>query len=250
MFKCKCEREFESQKSLNSHARFCKLYEKKIKENEHIKDGKYVCECGKSFDNSQSLNAHFSHCLIHKENKPLSRNYDFGGKRNWNKGLTKETSDSVAKYGKTYSEIIKLGIISGSMKGKTHTNESKQKMSNSAKVSNNGYVKTKWHSVYCPYIKEYVKVQGSWELKYAEYLNSNNINWIRTKVKINYKLRVDDIIRNYHPDFYLIDSEEYIEIKGRWWKSSDGRVDDRRKMDCVIKQNPDIKIIIIEKIDF
>ena len=69
MFKCECGREFETQRSLNSHARFCSLYKKKKKKvsKYKINENLWRCECGKEFNNCQSLNAHLSHCIFHHE---------------------------------------------------------------------------------------------------------------------------------------------------------------------------------------
>lgn len=243
MFKCNCGRKFEKQSSLNSHARFCDKYIKKEKKVSVYKQtNDYVCECGKTYNNHQSLNGHFSYCLIHREGKPhVDR---FKDSRGWCKGLTKDNDIRIKKI----AESLKGNIPWN--KGKTLSKDHREKLAKSASGRNNGYVKTKWHEVYCPYINQLVKVQGTWELKYATYLNENNINWIRPTEKFSYKLNEDDITHYYHPDFYLIDSKEYVEIKGRWWKSSDGRVDDRRKMNCVIKQNSEITIKIIENLNF
>lgn len=57
-----------------------------------------------------------------------------------------------------------------------------------------------------------VYLRSSYELEYVKYLDKNNIKW-----KANYKkfpYTFNNKIRNYYPDFYLIDSQEYIEIKG------------------------------------
>lgn len=55
-------------------------------------------------------------------------------------------------------------------------------------------------------------LHGTWELKYAQYLDSNNIEWLRNKDSFIYTY--DNVERRYTPDFYLIESNEYIEIKG------------------------------------
>lgn len=57
-----------------------------------------------------------------------------------------------------------------------------------------------------------VDLHGSWELKYAQYLDANNIKWSRNKDSFAYFF--DGKERKYTPDFYLIDTDEYIEIKG------------------------------------
>jgi hypothetical protein len=164
---------------------------------------------------------------------------------NWNRGLTKESDPTVKKISdklKIYYKTHENG-----MSGKHHSKESKEKMSLKATTRNNGYVKTKWYDVFCPYENINIKVQGTWELIYAKYLNEHNILWNRPRIPLKYKLYEDDYVHSYFPDFYLIQSGEYIEIKGHWWKSKDGRVDDKRKMKNIIKQNENVKINILEK---
>jgi len=57
-----------------------------------------------------------------------------------------------------------------------------------------------------------VDLHGTWELSYAKYLDQNNIKWIRNKDSFAYIFEGKE--RRYTPDFYLIESDEYIEIKG------------------------------------
>lgn len=49
-------------------------------------------------------------------------------------------------------------------------------------------------------------------MEYVKYLDEQNINWKRNWIKFPYE--IDDKIKYYIPDFYLIDTDEYIEIKG------------------------------------
>lgn len=255
MFTCNCGKTFEKQSSLNSHARFCKLYKKKeIKYVSNsiykIDENLYKCECNKQFNNYQSLNGHFSHCKIHRGDNFKNRDNvsHFDGKRGWSKGLTKDTNESIKKQVETYKRRILTGEIIPSFKGKVHTIETKEKISNSNKGKNNGFVKTKWYEIYSPFIKETVSVQGTWELILANKLNSLNINWTRcNNLKINYNK--DFLKKNYIPDFYLPDFDVYLEVKGFWFKSIDGRVDDRLKMKLVIEQNPNINLIILDSLE-
>jgi hypothetical protein len=56
---------------------------------------------------------------------------------------------------------------------------------------------------------------GNWEVEYAKYLDKNNINWILNKKRFYYKS--SELPRgygHYKPDFYLIDEDHYVEIKG------------------------------------
>lgn len=221
MEKCNCGKEFEKKNSLKSHARFCKSYVKKEKP---IFTGE--CECGKNFKSSQSLNAHYSHCIIHRNGKE-------GVKRGgWN-----VSSEARKKGGKTYSEKILSGEIIPSFKGKKHSKETREKLSMSSKGWTNGYIKTKFYEIFCPFMNEIIKVQGTYELEYATKLNNLKIDWIKSrKIYIKYNL---DIQRTYFPDFYLPFTEEYIEIKGYF------REEDKIKMHKVIECNPDKKIKIL-----
>jgi hypothetical protein len=254
MYTCNCGKQFETQRSLNSHARFCDKYVKKEKSSKSKSKSKYKlsnnlykCECGKEFDNHQSLNGHFGHCLVHRNGEPGNKHVKKGKMTGWDKFSEEEIKKIKKKSGNTISKRMKSGKIINGFKGKHHTKETKEKMSKANSGRNNGYVKTNYYKVFCLYENKDIKVQGTWELKYANYLNENNILWTRSKhVNLKYKLFKDDYWHTYYPDFYLIDNNEYVEIKGYWWKSKDGRVDDKRKMKMVKKYNPTKKIKIIE----
>jgi hypothetical protein len=58
-----------------------------------------------------------------------------------------------------------------------------------------------------------VFLDSSYELEYAKYLDKININWKRNWIKFPY-IDEKNKLRYYIPDFYLIDIDEYIEIKG------------------------------------
>ncbi len=57
-----------------------------------------------------------------------------------------------------------------------------------------------------------VDLHGSWEVAYAKHLDDTEIEWIRCKDVFPY--RYQDRERKYTPDFYLIEDDVYIEIKG------------------------------------
>lgn len=57
-----------------------------------------------------------------------------------------------------------------------------------------------------------ITFDSSWEAKYAEWLDVNNIKWERCKTSFPYVYQ--NCKKNYIPDFYLPITEEYIEIKG------------------------------------
>ena len=176
--------------------------------------------------------------------------HKFGGicSKQWRQNNPEKYKEVHKQTGETYKRKLENGQLIHHWVGKKHSLQSKMKISAKAGERNNGLIKTKYFEVYCPYTKQYVKVQGTWQLKYAEYLNQNKINWIRSrKINLKYRLHEDDYLHTYYPDFYLPDRDQYVEIKGYWWKSQDGRVDDRKKMNKVIQQNSDKKIIILQK---
>lgn len=57
-----------------------------------------------------------------------------------------------------------------------------------------------------------VYVRSTYELEYVKWLDENNIQWKGNLIKFPYEF--EGKLRYYYPDFYLIESEEYIEIKG------------------------------------
>ncbi len=57
-----------------------------------------------------------------------------------------------------------------------------------------------------------VFLNGEWEYKYALWLDAHEINWKRNTDWFPYNF--DGKLRKYFPDFYLIDTSEYVEVKG------------------------------------
>ena len=130
MYKCECGREFEKRSSLNSHARFCKLYKKVPKKvsKYKVEENLYKCECGKEFDNYQSLNAHLSHCDIHCICLHKNRNDKHKGTMNWEGKTNEEIKEIHKKSNETHKIKYVSGEIIPSFKGKHHTKEHKQRL--------------------------------------------------------------------------------------------------------------------------
>lgn len=83
-------------------------------------------------------------------------------------------------------------------------------------------------------------LRSSWEEKFAIYLDSNNINWVH-EPKVFPIVYGDNKEGTYTPDFYLIDSNLYIEIKG-WWRD-----DALEKYEAFVNQYPDLIIEVYDK---
>jgi hypothetical protein len=84
-------------------------------------------------------------------------------------------------------------------------------------------------------------LMSSMEIEFYNYLIANDIKWSKPS-SLRYKDNIGRV-HWYKPDFYLIDTQEIIEIKGHWWNN------DKVKMQWVIEQNPAVKIKIIMKND-
>jgi len=135
----------------------------------------------------------------------------------WNKNLTKDIDSRL----KTKSEKIKARYNSGELinhqKNKKRTEEEKRKIFETMKNNPNagglrqGSERGK-KSWYESRIAGKVFLDSTWELEYVKYLDENNINWRRNKIKFPYEK--EGKVRYYIPDFYLIDTDEYIEVKG------------------------------------
>jgi hypothetical protein len=98
----------------------------------------------------------------------------------------------------------------------------KEKISKSTKGKCGGFRKNSGRgkqSWYESYFAGKVYLQSSWELKYAKYLDENNINWSRPTKGFKYLEEKKE--RHYIPDFYLIEQDLYIEIKGYKTKLDD-----------------------------
>ena len=150
------------------------------------------------------------------------------GKRPFNKGLTKETSLIVAKSVLKLKETNEAGL---GWLGKSHTQETKDKLSLIAKkqglggfVKCSGRGKKGWYNgIFC---------DSSWELAFLIYHLDNNIKIERcTEVR---KYEFNGAIKKYYPDFVV--KEKIYEIKG--YKSAQWEAKHRFNSDviCVFKE--------------
>ena len=86
-----------------------------------------------------------------------------------------------------------------------------------------------------------VSMDSTWEVIMATKLDELGVAWKRDKnMKLSYKTR-GGRKKNYIPDFYLVDYDIYIEVKGYWTDAA------KHKMKDVQKRNP-VKILILESL--
>lgn len=119
---------------------------------------------------------------------------------------------------------------------KKHFEESESKSEYIARRKNyeRRQVFNKWSNAY-------VWLLSSLEIKYFEYLENNNIKWSKP-THISYTTS-DNKKHRYFPDFFLIESKKFIEVKGYYWPT------DKIKMKLVVEQNPTLEIEILFKED-
>lgn len=164
----------------------------------------------------------------------------------WNKNLSKYTDDRVKKIGQTYSNKIKSGLIIPPFLGKTHTLEAKAKISKKMSVNNKGG-RCKWYD-FEKNTGEIVRLQGTWEVRFAKILEIIDPNWIKISLYSKYHSFdwIDDngINHVYTPDFYSPKSNTFYEVKGFWWGN------DKNKMYKVFEQNNvNIKMIFKKELE-
>ena len=199
------------------------------------------------------------------------------GKIAWNKGLTKETDNRVAKY-----------AHSNSNKGRKRTKEQRELISRRTKEAmNNIDIKSKltpekmrrvytkeqrelrsinarklWEN------KEYadkcsnpkfgnkptykgIKMDSDTEMLFAKVCDSLKIKWIYHPGTFKYVLRKDNKEHNYYPDFYLEGYDLYIETKYRknYLYGCDEKMEDKLNgmkklgLKCIILDRRDFKVL-------
>lgn len=134
--------------------------------------------------------------------------------------------------GKKAAETFRKRVENGEAKyvGHKHTEQERKHLSE---------VRQKWleenHNHGCKwFLVNGIKVQGTWEKKFAEYLNVNNIKWERRKISFKKT-------HQYTPDFYCPEQNVYFEIKGF------RRDRDIYKMYLVLAEHPELQIKMIER---
>ena len=194
-------------KHLRGHEKHPERYLHKMQSVQH--DGLNCIYCNRLCKNKNSLAQH--ECRCNKNQNKVTVVITNSGRSHsaWNKGLTKDTDNRVAKIGQTYHNRAVAGLYNWDHC--KHTEETKekirkQKLELCAKQGTNLCGKGKrgyYKGYYC---------QSSWELAYVIYNLEHDIVFERNKKCFKYIL--DGIERSYFPDFYIPATDTYVEIKG------------------------------------
>ena len=182
----------------------------------HLDHDDLLCKfCKTEFRDKNALAQHEIRCRLNPNRIALViDNFNNFGRQAWNKGLSVSTDERVKKYVETHKENVKNGsyhFLYG-QDNPSSRQEVRDKISETCrKKAQNG----DWHfsinKLHC-YKYNGNTLHCKWEVYYAVYLDANKINWIRNEESFPYWYQGK--LHHYTPDFYLIDSNEYIEIKG------------------------------------
>lgn len=217
--KCQCEycgENFDAKIDLKKHLSKCD----KIIKYKSAKHGNWTCRyCSLKFTTRRELQLHKKTC-DKKGAVAAADGYDSLGR---------------VKNPLAYShahETLKRKYASGELIYKSHSQseETRKKISESRikYLENHNNYGLKWYNV------GGIKVQGTWEKKFAEFLLSKNILFERRKIRFLKTHR-------YTPDFYCPDYNVYFEVKGF------RRDRDIYKMYLVLDEHPDVHIKMIER---
>jgi hypothetical protein len=169
-----------------------------------------VCQfCSKMCKNRNSLCNHERLCNKNPNKQIIDHSDYYASHTAWNKGLTAETDERVRR---NTESVRKYYEDNPNIKRKPLSEAHKAKIS---ATINNKVVEGTWHASLARnmhYNYRGIDLHGMWELRFAEWLDVNNIEWRRPSESFTYTF--EGVERQYTPDFYLIDSNTYIEIKG------------------------------------
>jgi len=214
----------------------------KVKKEWELVNGKYRCPYCKSEYSKFGITTHI--WRMHGDGKAHDPNNGYLNKSrsSWNKGKTKITDKRILKQANTLSDKYKSGELIPSFTNKKHTDKTKSIISKKLSKNNNGG-RCKWYN-FKKSSGEIVKVQGTWEYRFAKVLEFIDVDWIKIKAEKHHLYEwVDDIdtIHHYTPDFYSPKLDKYFEIKGYWWGN------DKMKMEYVKTQYNNVIFDVIRK---
>jgi hypothetical protein len=197
--------------------------------------------CKKECKNPNSLRNHQRLCKENPDRQLIKNNLEEYNKRRKGLGLTGSNQYTKAKQ---EGRIISMKgetreKLSAVWKGKKMSDEQKTKISKSMQravrenpesysASNvNGRVKKVFYKG--------ILLDSKWELEFAEWCDSQSIQWEKNKEGFEYEWKGKRI---YYPDFYLPDLGRFVEVKGY----------EREKDSAKWKSVPDLIIVKVGEI--
>ena len=184
----------------------------------------YTCQyCGKICKNANSLRNHERLCKQNPNRQEMTW-LSYGGFTEYNKNL--KNGLVHRKPSNQFINAEELGLekpkiseetkkrIGNAWRGKKHTEEQKKKISKTMSkiVKENPNYSFSMGNRFKKSIYKDFHMDSSWELIFAQYLDNQNILWVKNSKGFQYNWEKQK--RTYYPDFYLSDYDVYVEIKG------------------------------------
>lgn len=219
---CKfCSNKFNKVNGLHRHEKRCKNNPDRIYDTyskSYVECNLYCKFCNKLCKNLNSLRQHEIRCKNNPDRIiPVDNfNHSKSSKSPWNKGLTKYSDERVMNYAKSISKKFKdnpdLVVLPDFSNPIIRNNLSvaMKKVYSSKLPKCKGLGKHGWYKgIWC---------DSSWELAWVIYSIEHKLNFVRNNKGFTYSWNNSE--HTYFPDFYLPDTDEYVEIKG-WFKPRD-----------------------------
>lgn len=151
----------------------------------------YICSiCNKAFERKNQLNGHTA---WHYPRKPITDDMRKTFSDNGRKNILKHNSTYWTEENrKMHSDLMKQKVASNPESYSVKNVSGRVKM-----IEYNGNV-----------------FKGNWEKIVAVYLDNHNIKWTNKLLPIKYFWEEKNSYHAYFPDFYLLDLDVYIEVKG------------------------------------
>jgi len=170
--------------------------------------------CDKTLKNKNALTQHEIRCRLNENRIHIKSNGNPGHRGGNHYTKAKETGIPYIM-----SDLTRKKIADGS-RNRIWTKENRENLSNSMRQAVIDNPDSYSANNVCGRVKNIeilnegvlVKVKGKWEYNVANYLIENNIRWTNDIKPFNYIW--NDKNHLYFPDFYLIDYNVYVEVKG------------------------------------
>lgn len=140
-----------------------------------------------------------------------NRGYREGTRKAWGKGATTETNPIIKRRARSLKESYSSGRLVNHFKGGTHTEERKRLMSLHAKKNGLGGHVSKHSMYYKMKDGKVVYLHSNFEVRVAQSLDENNVEWSRPKPLTWTDAKGVD--HRYYPDFYLVKYKVYLDPK-------------------------------------
>lgn len=179
----------------------------------------YKCKCGREFNTTSGYAGHCSHCPVHLGHLASDR---FGDTRAWSRGKNKHTDRRIAESAARQKERIAAGELEPPFRGKKHTEETRQKMSQSAqkvaKDRRNGWKCGDSH------------IQNKYEEFTAQFLSQAGIDF---RAEVTIPRSAFGKKGSYYQFDFLVENRIDLEIDGSVHLSPEQQEHDKERDSCV-----------------